>query len=60
MNCTRVHLGHVVGIGALAPRLERLRVQECDGLRLDETERLLLTPPGALGMPRLRQFHYVV
>jgi hypothetical protein len=57
-ECTDVRPGHMVGIGAFAPQLEWLSVQECAGLRLDEAEQQLLTPPGALGLPHLREFEY--
>jgi len=60
ISCNSVNTFHVVGVGAFAPQLERLRVQECYGLHLDEAERRLLTPPGALGLPRLRELKYRV
>ena len=56
-SCKDVRPGHVVGIGAFAPQLEFLSVQDCEGL-LDEAEQQLLTPPGALGLPHLREFDY--
>ena len=58
-NCKGVRSGHVIGIGAFAPQLQSLRLEECAGLHLDEAEQQLLTPPGALGLPRLREFHYL-
>jgi hypothetical protein len=56
--CDHVRPDHVLGIGSFAPQLEWLSVQECAGLRLDEAEQRLLTPPGALGLPQLREFKY--
>jgi len=40
------------------PQLELLTLHCCEGLQLDEVERRLLTPPGALGLPHLREFSY--
>jgi hypothetical protein len=57
-HCKALRLSHVVAIGAFAPQLESLTFEFCDGLQLDEAEVQLLTPPGALGLPRLRGFHY--
>ena len=57
-NCKDVRPGHVIGVGAFAPQLERLSVEFCAALRLDEAEVRLLSPPGALGLPRLREFDY--
>ena len=58
IKCPDMHAGHVVGLGAFVPRLESLTLEECDSPLLDKDERQLLTPPGALGLPRLREFNY--
>jgi hypothetical protein len=58
-KCTFVRSGHIMALGAWAPQLERLRVEECAGLQLDEDEQRLLTPPNALQLPHLKEFRYV-
>ena len=58
LECRDLRVGHVIGIGAFAAQLECLTVRCCAGLQLDEAEQQLLTPPGALGLPRLREFKY--
>ena len=55
--CTELRCGHVLGVGSFAPQLECLRVEDCDP-QLNQAEVRLLTPPGALGLPRLREFRY--
>jgi hypothetical protein len=58
--CTEVRPGHVFGLGSVAPQLESLTLEFCDGLQLDEAEQQLLTPPAAatLGLPHLLEFDY--
>jgi hypothetical protein len=58
LDCRSVRVGHVIGIGAFASQLESLSLDNCAGLRLDKAEVQLLTPPGALGLPHLREFYY--
>ena len=57
-SCRDVRPGHVIGLGSFAPQLQRLSLVYCAG-QLDEAERRLLTPPGALGLPQLREFTFV-
>ena len=56
--CRRVRPGHAVGLGSFAPQLERVGLERCD-CPLDEAEVRMLTPPGALGLPQLREFTFV-
>ena len=58
LGCKDVRPGHVVDVGAFAPQLQRLRVEDCPGLQLDDAEERMLTPPGALGLPRIHEFDY--
>jgi hypothetical protein len=59
-HCEDLRLSHVVAIGAFAPQLESLTFEFCDGLQLDGAEVQLLTPPGSLGLPHLREFDYLL
>ena len=58
LRCQEVRPMHLLGAAALLPHLRVLRVHECSGVRLDEWELELLTPPGSALLPQLRQFDY--
>ena len=58
-DCAAVRLGHVFGIGSFVPQLGCLSLVWCAGLQLDETEVQMLSPPDAIGLPHLREFHYL-
>ena len=59
LRCKHLRAGHILALGSLVPRLERLDVFDNDAL-LDRTEVQALTPPGAIGLSSLRTFIYDV
>jgi hypothetical protein len=58
-GCRDLRAGHILALGSLLPRLERLELFD-RGRLLDEMEARALKPPGAIGLPNLSTFVYDV